>query len=368
MKIFKIIIVNLTIIITLIFIGEVVLNYFFYARGFDRHINLKESKPDTDKFVIPQDQYMEQVLKYNLNKNLQVKKYRFRTNNEGFIIGERTSIETPIKVDGIFYGGSTTECLFVNESKRFPFLVQKKLSEKLDLELNFLNSGVSGKNSMQSTFDLLAKGIRFKPKFVVLMHNINDLSHLMFTGSYWDAPESRSIIKKQVINKNYFQISFPNFYRIYTKINFLINPDKKNDEWKDYRKNHINISDEDIKNQFRKSINNFIRIAQNYNIDIILMTQFNRLNYSDSLIYKNTYVNDSFSNDLFYKEKFYKLYPEFNDITRDIALKENVDLIDLDLLVMPKKKFMYDQVHLNTEGSIFVAELLNEFLLNKYYK
>jgi hypothetical protein len=42
---------------------------------------------------------------------------------------------------------------------------------------------------------MIGKGIPQKPKHVVLMHAVNDLSTLSKTLSYWKAPDSRSLIQ-----------------------------------------------------------------------------------------------------------------------------------------------------------------------------
>ena len=54
----------------------------------------------------------------------------------------------------IFFGGSTTECIFVEESKRFPYLLTRILQRSDGTLINSLNAGVSGNHSMHSLLSL----------------------------------------------------------------------------------------------------------------------------------------------------------------------------------------------------------------------
>ena len=90
-------------------------------------------------------------------------------------------------------GGSSTECMYVDQEKRFPYLVSKKFS-KGQLKVNSFNGGVSGSNSMHSINILLNKGLDLNPDFCIMMHNLNDLIVLFYEDSYWNNNFSRSLI------------------------------------------------------------------------------------------------------------------------------------------------------------------------------
>ena len=159
-----------------------------------RTILLKEISPNKDYNFKPDSGYMRRT------QNLEQKKYRIRTDINGYIVGEEDFSEEKRKqpIDIIFFGGSTTECLFVDEEKRFPYLLQGLLNNKARKSVRTLNGGVSGSHSIHSLTKYIAKGIPLKPKYVALMHNVNDLSILEKTTSYWKAPMSRSTIQKSL--------------------------------------------------------------------------------------------------------------------------------------------------------------------------
>jgi len=140
----------------------------------ERTVILREYPPNIDTYKTPTE--------YALGRtnNLEKKPYRIRTNQHGFIIGEHTPKAD--SADIIFFGGSTTECLYVNENKRFPYLVGEKLSTVSNKKVVSMNGGVGGSHTLHSTINLLTKAIRLRPEKVVLMHNINDLALMCKTG------------------------------------------------------------------------------------------------------------------------------------------------------------------------------------------
>ena len=81
-----------------------------------------------------------------------------------------------------------------------------------------INGGVSGNHTLHSTLNLIAKVIPLKPDYVVLMHNTNDLGVLRQTGSYWDAPQNRSLVQVQntrsfyIIVREIKDLLMPNIY------------------------------------------------------------------------------------------------------------------------------------------------------------
>ena len=81
-----------------------------------RKIRLKEYPPDLDiKLAVPS------------NLPLNKKFTELKTDKNGFISDSLRIKEDDNLSDIIFLGGSTTECLFVDESNRFPLLVDVKL-------------------------------------------------------------------------------------------------------------------------------------------------------------------------------------------------------------------------------------------------
>jgi len=302
-----------------------------------------------------------------LNDTALNKSYPLNIDSNGFIEnGNNTK-----KFEGnedlliIFFGGSTTECLYVTEKNRFPSILERNLSKKFNRNIKVLNGGVSGNNSLHSLLNLISKGIILKPDYVVLMHNANDLSLLRKTGSYWISPASRSIIQispTNYENKNVIYLTarkiknilIPNIYGfVRLKIQ---NKVSNQDDFKGFR-NKKKIDFENIKKMYVSSLKSFINLSRAWDIEPILMTQFNRINYEDEYFTKN-YGQDDL-------EEFIEEYKVFNEILKQVAKSENVTAFDLANEIPSNKKYIYDSLHLTEAGSIFVGEILTNFFEKK---
>ena len=329
----------------------------------DRHIVLRENKPNINVKFTPSFNALDD------SETLKDKTYFLKTDNNGFI--KNNNKQTPISKNNslkiIFFGGSTTESLFVDENKRFPSLLEKKLREKINENIFVYNAGVSGNNSLHSLINLISKGISIEPNYVVLMNNMNDLGSFKLSGSYWKAPISRSIINKPE-EKNFFRLVFnktkdfliPNLYN-YIRPRIRINKRvKSNDEWVEFRNNKIDY--DKLDDMYSSSIKSFIKVSRAWNIEPILMTQFNRVNSADPL-WQKTFLKYEGNYDS--NNDYIKKYHQFNDIVRKIAKDYNVNLIDLAVKVPRNNNYIYDVVHLNENGSKVVADILTDFFIKK---
>ena len=293
--------------------------------GIDRHINIREHDP-LSSYKVKSD--TASVL--------------IKTDKNGLILGDYFPKND--KIDFVFIGGSTTECFYVNESLRFPFYSIEMLNKKKGTNFYGYNAGFGGSNLMHSYLILITKLLELKPRKIILMNAVNDFSYLMSNSSYFKG-------SKQLINTNSLTVYsflkkvkdnlFPNLYRSIRSVFLIKNlgqipggPDVYS------QKEEVNF-DENLK-EFSKILNLFIETCHLYEIDIVLMTQFNNLQNLG-------------------KKKYFQ-YNRFNDLIRKTSYNKNIKLIDLDSLVPKNFEMMYDGIHLTNKGSIFVSKIISEKL------
>ena len=338
------------------------------AKGTDRSIVLRELNPNQYASIRPNNNYMKDV------ENLEQIDYEINIDKDGFIkTGNQVESNPDIKI--LFLGGSTTETLYVPEMNRFPSVVERSLRSKLTQTINVFNGGVSGNNSMHSIFALLAKGIPLEPNYVVLMHNINDFALLSKTESYWIAPRSRAVLVKnndgkfstiEDSSRNIFfnliktakNILAPNLYT-YLRPRLFADITLHRDEFEGFTKNYIDLDLDLMESRFRSSITSFVKISRAWKIKPILMTQGNRIDHN--LEYFQKWVVRYQRGEMTARE-FSDLYARMNQITREVAIQENVTLIDLDSQIPKTNEFLYDTIHLNQAGSILMGELVSKKL------
>lgn len=355
----------------------------------NRNVVLREFSPNQDYYLTPSKNYVE------ASKNLERKPYRMRTDQNGFIIGNqniKSLDEQNLKTDIIFFGGSTTECIYVEEFFRFPHYVSVIMSKKLGRSIVTLNAGFSGNHSMHSLINLIAKGLEKKPKFVILMNAANDVSTFSKTVSYWEAPNKRALIQEEkvkstslfgvdevsigdsvylmihTISKKVKDLLIPNSWILLRP--FVVKIKKESivtegkDEWEKYRtKKDFKKLYTEFEKQFTFSLKSFVKISKVWGIEPILMTQFSRWTF-DNTEFKKLYEEQ---NQPISFDNFIKLYQLSNQLIKKVSKEEKIPLIDLEKFVPKDNRHIYDTLHLSKEGSILVSEIISDKMIEKFY-
>ena len=176
-----------------------------------RYARLKEYRPGTRMLLA----FPRNHLPYT--DNVFTKQYRVEIDNNGFIAPSR-KYDAPDKVI-VFLGGSTTECMFVDEDQRFPYVAGQILERETGAKIKSYTGGMSGSNTLNAIDILINKVIPLKPDVVVFMENINDLSTLLYEGTYWNNNKARSPVetlkKRPLVGKLLNEFFIPNLNYAY---------------------------------------------------------------------------------------------------------------------------------------------------------
>jgi lysophospholipase L1-like esterase len=264
-----------------------------------RFIKLREYPPNTVKLERPSRNYIKNIAPNTIER----KYYTITTDANGFIGPSDIHASPDLKI--VFLGGSTTECLYMEETERFPYLVGRQLEAALNKKVNTYNGGVSANESMHSLNILMNKVLPLKPTMVVLMHNINDLVILRSQGSYGYPHSLKSHVQT---SKNVFSLyEFPESAQP--------------------------VDDQSIQNEFKRNLKTFIAICKIRDIQPVLMTQANRVE------------NDP-------------LYHRFNEIIRETGAEEGVRVIDLAHAIPRTPDMLYDSYHYTAKGAALAAQTI----------
>jgi lysophospholipase L1-like esterase len=336
-----------------------------------RAIRLREHHPGLNKIIYPDEFYLANT------DNLIAQEYPFRIDNNGFILPHNNYDDPDYKI--VFIGGSTTECMYVTENNRFPYLSGQLIEEKTNKRINSYNMGGSGNNSIHSLDILINKIMPMEPDIVVIMHLANDYSALAYDHTYWPVGTPRSELitindyfpkrpKETFIwhFKGLFKTIYPDIYqRIFLLKERIIHPKEQTkppDEWEGRRHN---IKDRDfdfMQKEFNWALQMIITACKTHDILPVLMTQANRFKENpDDFVLKS--LSPMLNAGITY-ETFKNEYDTFNDIIREVAKTNEIPLIDLVKIVPQEKEYMYDTVHYNDTGSKFVANIISEKLID----
>ncbi|MBX9767438.1 MAG: SGNH/GDSL hydrolase family protein, partial [Bdellovibrionales bacterium] len=314
-------------------------------------VRLKVFEPNIDLWISPTPEY--RVGTNDLSEG----PYRVRTDNDGFIKSATTHEDPELTI--AFIGGSTTECLYMDENKRFPAVSAALLEQKTGIKTNAINAGVSGANTLHAINTMINKILPIKPKIIVLMENINDLATQAHLGGYWNTHRTRSQIQIATPDLSgttaVFRALLPEISWLFLNAKFV-----SRDEFKEERSKTIVPKIAEWSGEFEMNIKAFIELCRVRNILPVLMTQPNRFTPAPDPLILNLaarWTTPSFS----YPE-FLNAYRAMNETLRQAAREKNVLLIDLDQKIPKTKEFVYDTVHFNPTGAALAAEIISEEL------
>ena len=311
-----------------------------------RHIRLRENSPHLNLMLSPSE------AKLKISENLENKAYAFATDKNGFLLPAFTHTNPDLTL--AFIGGSTTECMYVDADKRFPYLISKQLNND-SRRVNAINAGVSGNDSLNSINAYLNKVVPMKPDIAILMHNINDLSTLLHEASYWNNNDYRSpIIQEDKSLKTFLKALMPNSFELLYRVKSSLSDPV--DEFAHGRSQTKTIDAERIYGLFKDNLNIFISISKAKGIQPILMTQANRFTETpDQVVVDSFKVLESLGINYI---QFKNLFDGMNEQIRQVAIENNIMLIDLAKEIPPSKEYIVDTVHFNNTGSELVAKVI----------
>ncbi|MGA9756261.1 MAG: SGNH/GDSL hydrolase family protein [Desulfobaccales bacterium] len=325
--------------------------------GIQRYIKLREFNPLYRDILVPDPDYLRKC------DSLEAKKFVLRVDRQGFIMPSRVHDHPDLTL--AFLGGSTTECTYVDEDQRFPFLAGRLIEQQTRLKVNSYNAGRSGSNTLHCLNILLNKVVNLKPDIVVLMENINDLAILMYEKTYWNTNPSRSpILEKPPTFKTVGQdlremfylvrdLTFPNLSRELKKL-FHSERKSKGDEFKEVRGKKITIDQNLLVREFSLNLQTFINICRARGIIPVLMTQASRLtDHPDPPVQKIMHQLE-ISQGITYGE-FKSAFDRLNQTIREVGAKNQVLVIDLAQEIPPVRENICDVAHFNDQGSRLVA-------------
>ena len=242
-----------------------------------------------------------------------------------------------------FLGGSTTECVAVKETSRFPARVSEILS-KNSHKVNALNAARSG-NTLHDSINVLLNHVAMeRPDIAVIMHACNDVGVLSQDGNY----ESRggkplSLMKiatwaKNGVSKHLYTVAVARKF-----MSARMKPESLNK--REERTSSAIAQELDIK-QFQTRLRIMIHMCHDLGIVPVLMTQ----PFSSSTNELTPDWTDLGAQNL------------FNEIIRQTGKEESVKVIDLVKHVVEnvpewdkQMNVFYDGIHVTDRGSEIYA-------------
>lgn len=322
----------------------------------ERSLRIREWSPGAQIDATPSQDCVE---------GLERKSYHAELDAQGFMVPSHVHKDPELTV--AFFGGSTTECLFMAPEERFVFLMGRALEARTGKRVNALNGGRSGNHTMHSVAQLIGKGLAEKPRFAVSHEAVNDLNILLYYGSYWNRNPSRALVLERPkleeqeptvrrASTDLLRALVPNIYDALTS-----SGGGARDEFADVRGKKLVWDKGAILEAFGQAQRLFVRTSRTFGVEPVLMTQASLMTESPLPVVLCD-KKDLFAMGIDYAT-YRDLHRSINETTRSIAREEGTLLIDLEAQIPPETQNFYDTVHYTAEGSRKVSALITDGLL-----
>ena len=263
----------------------------------------------------------------------------------------------------IAVGGSTTECRFLSDGLDWTNLLEKKLQFKSEQPVWINNAGLDGHSTFGHQILLESYLKDMKPKYIFYLVGVNELER----GDLHN--DDITLLKNQ-------SFSFIDWLKKNSEIAILINGlrrslfayqiDLGHGTLNLKEEAHLNIDRVETQaiidrqlpylEQYELRLIKLMQTTKEQAIQPVLITQ--PLLFGDE-IDPTTEVNLGTIKTRFKNgSTYWKVLESYNSITRKIANKENIPLIDLANLLPKNSKYYYDGMHFTNTGAEKISTIL----------
>jgi lysophospholipase L1-like esterase len=293
----------------------------------------------------------------------------FTTNNLGFR-GDELVRPKPARELRIFtVGGSTMESIVLDDSRDAAHLLQKNLDLALEEhDVRVYNAGKSGNRSYDHLAMVSQRIAHLEPDVLVVFAGINDLMAGLFGVDYLHL-ESRQIGRNDLFK---FLAAESQLYRraygaarrfrrrtareIQETIAFETNYDEKVALQNSFPA--IDAPPRMDLDSYATNLRSILAVARAAGARVIFMTQATTWNSQIDPEASTWHWMRLRQNGVYREDLMEAALESYNDVMRDVAAVEQVELVDL-AATMPKSlEFFYDDVHFNDAGARVAAAKL----------
>jgi lysophospholipase L1-like esterase len=296
-------------------------------------------------------------------------------------------------------GGSSTECLFLDQSETWPYLLQKTLNKNTSKQNIWVgNAGMSGKTTRHHLTAMQYLPLRkMRIDTIILLIGINDFSKRIsqnesydqyflsnpgatekqlndtFAGGYphQDDPFFKKTAIWQMLRKVKTMV-----FRKKTKFYVQDKAGQNYVTWRKYRHEAAEIINElpDLSSaleEYARNINKMMDIAQENSIRLIFITQptmwkrdlpgeldallwFGGIGDFQMESHKSYYSSEALATGI----------QKYNDTLLNICQERQLECVDLSTMLEKDTTVFYDDVHFNESGARKVSIVLSNYILS----
>ena len=297
----------------------------------------------------------------------------FSTNNAG-MRGDYLESPKPADEYRIFaVGGSTTECLFLDDKDAWPSLLQELLLESVPgRKANVYNTGKAGAASVDHIELTALRLVHLQPDMIVLFLGFNDQTRLLIDDNRLDF-DTPTKIQTDIPFWQFIATEFQMPRRIYYAIqrhdaeHVIYERTRAYDVAKSAQAKPLwdkPMPSLDL-DYYANNLKTLISICKEHGIELLLVTHPDTWTTSDGRLVASHgyYAKGQYR---YPKDQLHRQLQSINEITRQIAVANDIPCFDAAAALPPDSSAFYDDCHLNPNGSKLMANLLAKYILQNH--
>lgn len=298
-------------------------------------------------------------------------KVTFSINQFGFRNARMETIAKTVGELRVFaVGGSTTECLYLDDADAWPEVLQRKLSAETP-GINVINAGHSGDTTRDHIAHLAQRIVSFKPDVVLFLVGINDLRLHMEPDYSPTRRDANALIPEENFSAGlWLKSRVANVSQI-ARLAILarrgrLTEDARGNPVQDPHGKWVQKAREELlrmparmvdpatvlKSEFEENLRTIIGITRAAGAEPVFLTQPVIWGAPPGDWEKLLWVS---SHGRIPHEQFWTMLEKFNDVTRRVAAELNVPLEDLARTLPKTTEIFYDDDHFTVAGAKSVA-------------
>lgn len=365
----NIVFISLPLFLLLLVLMELVLQKWFPVQDpYEKFKNI------SDKSYIPQQMPTNVRYRFTSNEGLPGMDsiINYTTNNLGFR-GDELKIPKPANEFRIFLiGGSTTQCLHLDDSKAINSVIQNNLRKfTSDRVVRVYNTGKSGEATPEHLALLSQKIIHLQPDLIVVLSGINDFrrsvwnydfKHLTQNKLYFPRYIYLAATELQTFRRFYYMFNIRTAEEVRESLPFETN---YRGLFKDQAKKPVSDSIPRVDaSPYAINLASIVGICRQNQVKLIFMTSQSTWNSTADPGTKANHWMLTINNICYREEYLDRGLEVFNDTMRNLAQRTKVPLLDLAREIPKTLDYFYDDCHFNVRGAMIagnkLAALIND--------
>lgn len=309
-------------------------------------------------------------------------KSHFTINNMGYRGEKIKNHEEEYRI--LILGGSTSECLYLDNNETWPALLMNQLEHTTDSKkVITMNIGKSGHGLRNNLLALKYLPDYYEPDLIIILTGANDVLYKLSRKDDWrpfDESEFSSSESYTFSVSPGYTFKSTIIYRMYKTISMKFKKTQPQDQigntLLENRLNRQNAQNwitklpdlDEALEDYGKILERVIELSKKRNSTVLFMTQ-PYLWKADMTPEENAslWMTYDFGDNYYPVETMIYSMDKFNKKLLDICKKNNeIFCIDLEKKVPKTLRYVYDDMHFNEKGANFVSREISTFLKENF--